>query len=385
MKGSVRRNLKSGTFYARVDAGRRPDGRRRQIRLKAQTRKEIDALVAATITEIMRGTNLDPNKITVTELLDLWLEDRRARIEYRTFADYRSKIHHYLKPSIGHLLVSKLTTPHIQDALDTWKRGERFDSKVGGRRNKTLNAPLTILSMAMRYARAKGLCNSNPVELVDRLPNRTPEPPEADADHAATVLGALQGTSLFEAIWTAFNCGFRRGELLALRRRDLDLKNGCFRVREALMFRDGRRDVKTPKTNLGQRTIPLSPYLLNLLQAYLVEQTARLRLFGIVADGQTPLFDNGMGMHWHPDAFGKAYSKAVRKAGLTPLRLGGSRHGFASITRGHVDPLVVKEMMGHESLSTTSKYGRASFEAKLDAAIRVSDELERRLRSSSKE
>ena len=128
MKGSIRRNPSSGTYYARLDVAPGPDGKRRQIHLKARTKRDLDLKIAETIAESERGQTPNAARVTVSELLDRWLATR-ANCAFRTIEGYRSQVELYLKPALGHILVSKLKCAHIQNAIDTWSQGPRLDGK----------------------------------------------------------------------------------------------------------------------------------------------------------------------------------------------------------------------------------------------------------------
>ena len=80
------------------------------------------------------------------------------------------------------------------------------------------------------------------------------------AEEITAVLEALRGSYLFPIVSLALSTGMRRGELLALRWHDVDLKGATVRVERNLekTVKLGYR-FKAPKTKHGRRTISLPP------------------------------------------------------------------------------------------------------------------------------
>ena len=65
-------------------------------------------------------------------------------------------------------------------------------------------------------------------------------------------------------------CGIHRGELLALRREDLDLMRGAVRVeRTAHQMQDGSIIVGEPKTEAGRRSVRWPPHLTPSIEHHL--------------------------------------------------------------------------------------------------------------------
>ena len=72
-------------------------------------------------------------------------------------------------------------------------------------------------------------------------------------------------------------CQLRKGELCALRRRDIDLLRGRITVAQNLQqLRDGRIIIKEPKSDAGFRTIAVPPHVIPLLEEHLRLFTAEV-------------------------------------------------------------------------------------------------------------
>jgi len=104
-------------------------------------------------------------------------------------------------------------------------------------------------------------------------------------------------------------------------------------------------------------------------------------MLGIPVTDETPLFDSGEGAIWHPDSFGSAYAREIRRNSTERLRLHGARHSFASIALEEgVQLLVISDVLGHESKTFTAQYYAHVLPNSLkDAMNRVSEALGRHL------
>jgi len=101
--------------------------------------------------------------------------------------------------------------------------------------------------------------------------NERPVATVADVEALAVALPERFRLVVLLAAW----CQLRRGELLGLRRRDVDLLRGALSVEQSRTFsRDGRSLVKEPKSTAGRRTITVPAHVLPALADHLACFTA---------------------------------------------------------------------------------------------------------------
>ena len=142
-----------------------------------------------------------------------------------------------------------------------------------------------------------------------------------------------------DLVLCAFYSGFRRGELLALRWRDIDLNSGIIHVRNSDVF----------KTKSGRnRTIGICKGLHTIL--------SRRKERTLNEDDW--VFVNAKGEPLKGDTITKKFKKFVVKAGLDRrLRWHGLRHSSASLMLAMgVPSFAVQKHLGHSRLQTTEKY-----------------------------
>jgi len=141
----------------------------------------------------------------------------------------------------------------------------------------------------------------------------------------------------------ALKAGLRQGELLALRREDIDLVTGLLRVRRSVT----RGFVTEPKNGKG-RDIPLGDEAIAALKA---ERHLRGPL----------VFCDAAGRMWKKNEVKHPLWRACRKAGLRQIGWHVLRHTFAShlVMRGAAMK-VVQELLGHATIEMTMRYAHLS-------------------------
>jgi integrase len=152
--------------------------------------------------------------------------------------------------------------------------------------------------------------------------------------------------------------GLRRGELVALRWRDVDFAGEAIRVRANYSF----GELVTPKSG-KVRTVPMVPELAHAL--------ARVGQRELFTGAQDPVFVSNAGGHLDASALRRRYAEAVKRAGLRPLPFHSLRHFFGSMAVNRATLPQVQAWMGHAHIQTTARYLHAKSQAD-DAALLAS-------------
>jgi integrase len=137
--------------------------------------------------------------------------------------------------------------------------------------------------------------------------------------------------------------GLRRGELVALRWRDIDFAGQYLRVTASYT----ERELSTPKSG-KVRSVPLAPEVARVL--------ARLNARGEWASDDNLVFAGQAGGYLDASALYRRYKQALKRAGLRPLRFHDLRHTFGTRAVSTASILQVKEWMGHADVATTMQY-----------------------------
>jgi integrase len=147
----------------------------------------------------------------------------------------------------------------------------------------------------------------------------------------------------------------RRGEILALRWKNIDLDRGVVRVVESLeQTKGGTLRFKAPKTD-KTRAITLPSFAVEELRSFKRDQAEELIALGIRQTGDTLACARADGKPHQPRSLTHEFTYLVRRTGDLPrIRLHDLRHSHATqLLLAGVHPKIVQERLGHSTISTT--------------------------------
>jgi integrase len=160
------------------------------------------------------------------EYLAQWLLHARGRVRGKTYEGYEGVIRLYATPSVGDIPLGDLHPLHLQRLY-----GELLDRGLSG--GTVLNLHL-VLRQALAQAVRWRLLTHSPAEGAQPPRPRRPEPAVIDPALATRILAAVAGTPMKLPCAVALATGMRRGEILALKWKDMDPRLTVAHVRHAL-------------------------------------------------------------------------------------------------------------------------------------------------------
>lgn len=247
-----------------------------------------------------------------------------------------------ISPIIGEKELEAITPDDIQAAIIS------AEVQAGGRQAQLV---YTLLHAAFRRAVRSGHIRQSPVEAVDK--------PEHEGKQGRAIEGAdwqLLAPIIRESVAFSLACfaGLRRGEVLGLRRGDIDLEAGLIRVERQRVRVGGQIVAAAPKSSAGVRVVPISPELLPII--------TRAVRFLLPAAYLVPI---------SPETLGRRWSAAQKAAGITkPYRLHDLRHTYATrLMLEGINPRVLQYVIGHSdfgfTVSTYTHVGAAAAKTEL--------------------
>lgn len=143
--------------------------------------------------------------------------------------------------------------------------------------------------------------------------------------------------------------GMRPAEILALQKSDISLvKKQIFITKAIGATYNTHTDVIATKTEKSTRVIPISDSLVEVLKEMLV---------WCRTDNICAMYD---GSYWNIDRLSDMFGKIAKSHGLK-ITLYDLRHHFATkLMRKGTPPAVVRDLMGHSSLTMSIEYARSS-------------------------
>jgi integrase len=299
MRGCIiKRGAKSWAVV--VYLGRDPQtGKDRQKWYSYPTRREAEAHLAQLLVHVQAGGTVPNTKVRIGDYLEQWLRDSAApAVRPTTLKSYQDTIRLHLSPALGHLRLQQLTPQAVQkyvaDKLKAPRVGPERDKPLLPLSATSVRYHATVLHAAMRHAVKWGLIPRNPVDLVERPRRQQPEMRTWDEEQTRLFLGEAKRSSPHYTLYlAAVTTGMRQGELLGLRRQDVDLTFGVASVRQTLYRlagnkkeqRPGRLLLAEPKTATGRRTVALPPVMVGELRTLFARQDAARKTCGDCPDG----------------------------------------------------------------------------------------------------
>jgi len=174
-------------------------------------------------------------------------------------------------------------------------------------------------------------------------------------EEVGELLDAARETDYYVYFVALLYTGLRRGELLALRWRNLDLNSGRLSVVEtAYRLGSGEYRIKEPKTLHSRRTVVLPSSLVELLKVYRFDQELLRIQLGISLNADDFVFIRPDGSPINPNAITLAFRRIIKSAGMKGVRIHDLRHTHATLMlKAGIHPKVVSERLGHANIGIT--------------------------------
>jgi integrase len=265
--GSIRERS-PGHFELRYSLGTDPaTGQRRTANVAFQgSQKDAERELRRLLRSLDTGEHIDPNRIILREWFASWLGAVRSEVSPRTHERYGEIVAHFLAPALGNVPIAKLAPSQIQAFYNELAVGGRRDGKPGGLSPRTRQHVHRVLHAALTRAVEQQLLARNPAAVFRR---RLPKVERAElavltAVQAHRLLAVIRHHRVYWPVMIALATGARRGEILALRWRHVDLDRGVVRIVESLEHTRAGVRFKPPKSGKA-RAVTLPGFALDEL------------------------------------------------------------------------------------------------------------------------
>jgi integrase len=333
------------------------------------TKRQAQIECARLISEMKGGTYVEPSKTTLAQFLERWLDNVKPRISPRTHERYTEIVRKNIIPALGAIHLVKLRPAQIAEAYS--------EALASGRRNGRGGlAPTSVIYMHRIIKQSLG--QAVRWELLARNPADAVDPPKAerrtlttyDMDQTAELLESLRGTRLRLPVLIAVMCGCRRGEIVALRWKHVDLDAGKMAVVESAEQTAAGVRYKPPKSGKG-RSVTLSAMVVDELREHRLAQAEELLQLGVKQSDNTFVYTRQDGEPMQPRSLSQMW--AVFKTGLPRVPFHNLRHSHAThMLAVGVNPKIASERLGHSRVGITlDLYSHVLPGMQEDAAARV--------------
>ena len=349
---------------------RTPAGKAREPSLREKEKKIQQDLFNQVVPN---GGNM-----TVLELVQKYL-GLKINVRHNTLANYKFVTNIIEKEAFGKMRIDKVK---LSDAK-AWLIKLQKD----GRGYSTIHSVRGVVRPAFEMAYQDGLLTRNPFsfELATVVVNDSVTREAITRAQERAFLKFIQEdkcySKYYDGIFILFNTGLRISEFCGLTLSDIDFKKKRIRVDHQLQrTRDMEYIIEKPKTESGERYVPMSPQVIECLQRIIHNRKKPQK--EPMIEGYTGflfLDKNGQPMvalHWE-HYFKHILNKynSIYKVQLPKITPHVCRHTVCSnMAKSGMNPKTLQYMMGHSDISVTlDTYTHLKFE---DAKVEFDRVLE---------
>ncbi len=333
--GSIRERA-DGRFEGRYTG---PDGRQHSV--FGKTSKECTTKLKAALAAVDSGSWTQPNKLTVAQWIDLWLDKYCTNIRDTTRVSYTNQAGN-IKRVIGHVKLTGLKTLHIRQL-----HAELAKTLAPTSRKVVQVRLVQILDDAVRDklipenpARGMSLEKARPVRemhIIDK------------SQFAAFISTAKEEICANELVFLLFT-GLRIGELLGLQLHNVDLDAGEIVIDRQIVSSGAMTETK----NGESRTIKLTDEAIEILRNQRVTQAQQRLKAGAEWIDEGFVFTGRCGKHRHGIVLRKSLHSVGAKIVIPALHPHDLRHSYAvAALRAGIPIKAVQHNLGHASAAMT--------------------------------
>jgi len=355
--------LKSGrkVWKVEVEVGQKPDGTRIRRRRTANSLSEARTIRKELLELAETGIQASQSQQRLDVFAMWWIRDVKAwTVKPATTADYEHRYRKLISPTLGNKKIEAITSRDVF----AWRSALRAE----GYSTPTINGALQVLKAVLNAAIEEGAIKASPARKVSKLTKPVSEATQVKApltpDEARKLLSACQDDAVGVGTALGLVLGLRKGEVLGLKWRDLDLRARTISVvrtlREVTTYDEagrGRTSLLegTPKTRASVRVLTLPDPLWALLNKRNIDFS-----FGRPDPADYWITGDLEGVPLAPGSLTKGFENLLASVGLRKIRFHDLRHTAATLSVGAGARLEsVSQSLGHTRVDTTkSIYAR---------------------------
>jgi len=362
---------KDGRWEGRVVVGYGDNGYPKTKSVTAKTQGECKEKLAELKEQCGRTTDRLKPDMPFGDWLDFWYQNfSKPKIRLTTQLSYEGRIYTHIIPEIGKIPLNKLSQNDLQQFYARLKKGgrKRFVEQYGeGLSDRMVRSCHTTCRTALEKAVTEGLIRTNPAIGCKLPPKKAKEMQVLTPAEITRFLIQAKSEGYYELFLLELTTGMRRGEILGLKWRDLNMQTGELHISRQVVKTGKSTEVSAPKTKSSIRTIIL-PHDMVALLAELKETATCEWMF------PSPVKENEPR---NPTAVYHRFQLILERAHCKKVRFHDLRHTFATMAlENGMDIKTLSAMIGHVSAETTLNiYSHITDTMQQQAAVRIDREI----------
>ena len=338
-----------GRYLVQIQIGYQPNGKPKYKNIYGKTQTELEKKVVEFRSMQNQGIVFTGNKMTLSELSDAWFNTCCVGQSDNTKLMYENNLKHIKNSNIAGIKAEKLLTVDFQQLLNDLS---------GQGLTRTVELVRNTLIQIFDWAVDNDLSVKNPVrKTVYKKPKRKGKRTLTEEEENK-ILNAEFTLKERTLLYLMLFAGLRRGEALALsyqgNAKNIDLKNKLLTVDRTLIFTGKSQNEgvisDTPKTDAGNRTIPIIEPLLSVMSEYIQSLDNTSGLLFTTQDGK-PVTKSSYRKMWDGIIEKISGDTDEEKTDMTAHIL---RHTFATyLAVVNLNPKLTQRLMGHADIKVT--------------------------------
>lgn len=307
--------------------------------------------------------NKDRNKITVNELMDLWLNTKKSTVTYSTYKFYESFVSK-IKNDLGTIKARSLKPENIE---------LKINALLDTVSSTTTSDYYTVLNIAYNWAITRGYVIQNPCNLVQKPKRIKKEMHVYNNDQLNKLLDAIKDKTIYVPVMLAATTGMRLGEICGLKWENINLDSGFIELEHQLQEENKTIKLVPLKTLSSQRKIVLLDYTIEELKKIQLQQEENKKYLGDNYHDEGFVVCQNNGLPYHPTYISRNYRRILKDnkhkvtidgktknlslyelLNIPLIRFHDLRHTHATFLLSQkINPKIVSERLGHSSIKTT--------------------------------
>lgn len=335
----------NGTYYFRANLGYDAvTGKQIQkYRSGFSTKKEARAEYSKLILAAEEGLAMEKKQPSFKQFIEeIYLPWYKTQVKESTYKNRLNTIEKHFK-FFYRKKVNEIEPIHVQ----TWQLKLAKDYSPN-----YVRIIQGMLSLAFDRAIILGLAKKNPARMVGNIKSKKVKVDFWTLEEFQKVISLLYKGDYYEhylfiCFWLLFTTGLRIGEAAALQWEDIDFDSGIISVTKTLYYKSmNEYTFVDPKTSASIRTVVIDKDTIRELKDWMEVQKKVLK------DCNFVLSYSGIPTSKH--TLPRALEKLAGLAGVHRIKIHALRHSHVAllISMG-VNPLIVKDRLGHEKIQTT--------------------------------
>lgn len=299
-----------------------------------------------------RFNNLHDNIVsgddmTVNAWFDYWVEEIKANATKRnTIKNYKQRYNQNIKKHIGNMIITKVKPLHLQHIINAMTNE--------GYAPSTIEQTRLLMANFFNSAVDNDIIHKSPLKRTVSLPpKQKKERRVLTLSEQETFLKGAQSYDNFLVFVFALLTGMRAGEIIGLQFKDVDFNRRCIYVNQTCEYDYRQKEFVcgSPKSESGQRCIPMTDVVFNILNKQREKKATRKIVNLKYADF---VFLSKKGVPLKNSSLDEQLAKIARELKIEKFSMHTFRHTFATrCIEADVNPKTLQTILGHSDISLT--------------------------------